>query len=225
MTSSEFDVIGTIANRSVRTAHDENGNDGLALEQAPGSPPLSAFAARQLAELLLTGADALDRAHRPGTLLRRFREDSGQTMGDVARTWKVSVPHVSDLERGKWLPDDDMISLIAQHYHLTDAQSSTVRAATKRELAQPTKKGKVPCAPPPCNEPFGDSMLLGTAGNFEVHTGLLRGNNLAGMVHLTRRGKARLLYLSETRALAALLNVAGDSLEARVDREIARMKR
>ena len=48
----------------------------------------------------------------------------------------------------------------------------------------------------------------------------------AVMVQLVRKGPVkRLLAVTETRALAALLTVASDSLEARVNREIARSGR
>lgn len=50
-----------------------------------------------------------------GALLRRYRKESGQTMGDLADALGISVVYVSDVERSKRNPwaDDKVIAAAA----------------------------------------------------------------------------------------------------------------
>lgn len=48
-----------------------------------------------------------------GRLLRRKRQEAGKTMGDLAKFLDVSVPYISDVERGnrKAFPEDRIMAI------------------------------------------------------------------------------------------------------------------
>jgi transcriptional regulator with XRE-family HTH domain len=47
-----------------------------------------------------------------GTVLRRIRQDQGRTLKDVADAARVSVPYLSEVERGRKEPSSELLAAI-----------------------------------------------------------------------------------------------------------------
>jgi len=56
--------------------------------------------------------------HKVGNLLKTFREERGLTQGAIASCIGVSVPYLSDLERGNRTFSAQRLSSIAEALHL-----------------------------------------------------------------------------------------------------------
>ncbi len=71
-------------------------------------------------------------ASKFGELLRRIRKNKGKSMGDVARHLVVSVPYISDVERGYRPPlTEDRIQTVAKFFS-TDPKPLLEAAAQSR---------------------------------------------------------------------------------------------
>ncbi|MDR2984810.1 MAG: helix-turn-helix transcriptional regulator [Nocardiopsaceae bacterium] len=72
-----------------------------------------------------------------GDVLRRIRLDQGRTLADVARAARVSMPYLSEVERGRKEASSEVLAAIcdALHIDITD-----LLAATGRDLATSTER-------------------------------------------------------------------------------------
>lgn len=67
-----------------------------------------------------------------GTELRRIRREAGKTLEDIANIMKVSIPHVSDIERGRRSPPPRlMIAKILAVWNRLDALDELADLAMK----------------------------------------------------------------------------------------------
>jgi transcriptional regulator with XRE-family HTH domain len=73
-----------------------------------------------------------------GDVLRRTRLGQGRTLADVARAARVSMPYLSEVERGRKEASSEVLAAIcdALHIDITDLLAATGRdlAATRRDL-------------------------------------------------------------------------------------------
>lgn len=80
-----------------------------------------------------------EREHRPllrtivGDVLRRIRLDQGRTLADVASEARVSMPYLSELERGLKEASSEILAAICA---ALDIDLSDLLAEARRELVQ-----------------------------------------------------------------------------------------
>jgi len=80
-----------------------------------------------------------EREHRPllrtivGEVLRRIRLEQGRTLADVAGEARVSVPYLSELERGRKEASSEILAAICA---ALDIDLSDLLAEARRELVQ-----------------------------------------------------------------------------------------
>jgi transcriptional regulator with XRE-family HTH domain len=67
-----------------------------------------------------------------GTLLREERRRNKQTLGNVARQLEISIPYVSDVERGNRAPFAPERIIVLAEFLNTDAGALLVAAAESR---------------------------------------------------------------------------------------------
>jgi transcriptional regulator with XRE-family HTH domain len=53
-----------------------------------------------------------------GDVLRRIRREQGRTLADVARAAKVSMPYLSEVERGRKEASSEVLSAICDALHI-----------------------------------------------------------------------------------------------------------
>ena len=77
-----------------------------------------------------------------GTVLRRIRLDQGRTLRDVADSARVSVPYLSEVERGRKEPSSELLAAICQalDLELTDLLNEVRFEIAQAELAQLTSR-------------------------------------------------------------------------------------
>ncbi|HWF81235.1 MAG TPA: helix-turn-helix transcriptional regulator [Streptosporangiaceae bacterium] len=81
----------------------------------------------------------VEREHRPllrtivGDVLRRVRLDQGRTLADVASEARVSMPYLSELERGRKEASSEVLAAICA---ALDMDLSDLLDAARRELVQ-----------------------------------------------------------------------------------------
>ncbi|MGN6795188.1 MAG: helix-turn-helix domain-containing protein [Streptosporangiaceae bacterium] len=84
-----------------------------------------------------------DRQPRPllrtmlGDVLRRTRIDQGRTLADVARTARVSMPYLSEVERGRKEASSEVLAAICDALNIDIAD---LLAATGRDLITGTSR-------------------------------------------------------------------------------------
>jgi transcriptional regulator with XRE-family HTH domain len=70
------------------------------------------------------GPEGCDRRPRPlmrtmlGDVLRRTRREQGRTLADVARAAKVSMPYLSEVERGRKEASSEVLAAICDALHI-----------------------------------------------------------------------------------------------------------
>jgi transcriptional regulator with XRE-family HTH domain len=80
-----------------------------------------------------------EREHRPllrtivGDVLRRIRLEQGRTLADVASEARVSMPYLSELERGRKEASSEILAAICA---ALDIDLSDLLAEARRELVQ-----------------------------------------------------------------------------------------
>jgi XRE family transcriptional regulator, stress-response regulator len=72
-----------------------------------------------------------------GEVLRRIRREQGRTLGDVARAAKVSLPYLSELERGRKEASSEVLAALcdALGIGLTMLLAEACRELARRDLA------------------------------------------------------------------------------------------
>lgn len=101
-----------------------------------------------------------------GDVLRRHRLDQRRTLADVARDARVSVPYLSEVERGRKEASSEILAAVCDALRI---DLSDVLAEVGRELAQdhapvlrleaaPRRPGSLDIAPPARRS--GDVVLL-----------------------------------------------------------------
>lgn len=81
-----------------------------------------------------------------GLLLRAAREKTGMTMGALARALDVSVPYISDVERGQRAPLSDeklerVVSILHADRSALEAAAARYRGAVKVDKGRVGKRG------------------------------------------------------------------------------------
>jgi transcriptional regulator with XRE-family HTH domain len=66
-----------------------------------------------------------------GEVLRRARQEQGRTLADVARVARVSMPYLSELERGRKEASSEVLAAICEALRI---DLSDVLAAVRRDL-------------------------------------------------------------------------------------------
>lgn len=96
---------------------------------------------------VLTSRDVRDRGPRPllrttiGERLRRIRRDQGRTLSDVSRVARVSVPYLSEVERGRKEASSEVLAAICDALWI---DLSDLLAGVARDLAgAPAPRGTV----------------------------------------------------------------------------------
>lgn len=115
------------------------------------------------------GPGGRERRSRPllrtllGDVLRRNRLDQRRTLADVARHARVSMPYLSELERGRKEASSEVLAAVCDALRI---ELSEVLTEVGRELAQDharvvpleAARRRRPVAPP--TRPTGDVVLL-----------------------------------------------------------------
>jgi transcriptional regulator with XRE-family HTH domain len=128
-----------------------------------------------MSEVAYIGPGGRDRRARPllrilvGTALRRHRLTQGRTLADVARAARVSMPYLSEVERGRKEASSEVLAAVcdALRVDLSDLlvevgrdlvkdRTPIVRLDGARRL-ESTSRGRPPA--PPAHRP-GDAVLL-----------------------------------------------------------------
>lgn len=83
-----------------------------------------------------------------GELLRRTRNDQGRTLREVAEDAQVSLPYLSEIERGRKEASSELLAAIYRSLglSLTDVLAELYRRSTPVRLARP---GRYQVAPMP----------------------------------------------------------------------------
>ena len=106
-----------------------------------------------------------------GDVLRRNRREQGRTLADVARDARVSVPYLSEVERGRKEASSEVLAAVcgALRIELSDllaeVRRDLVDAATPAQVAVPARLVELSRARPrigaaPSAHRAGDVMLL-----------------------------------------------------------------
>jgi transcriptional regulator with XRE-family HTH domain len=109
-----------------------------------------------------------------GDVLRRHRQDQGRTLAEVAREACVSMPYLSEVERGRKEPSSEILAAVCDALEiglsdllaevrrdLTVDHATIDRATIDRAtvLRLDTARSRQHVAPPPAHRP-GDVLLL-----------------------------------------------------------------
>lgn len=70
-----------------------------------------------------------------GAKIKHFREQWHQTLGEVSGTLEIDETMLKEIEAGKTLPADDLLTMLINHFLLTEEQAEELRqlAALQRE--------------------------------------------------------------------------------------------
>ncbi len=90
------------------------------------------------------GPGGRDQRRRPllrtmvGDVLRRNRREQGRTLADVARAAKVSMPYLSEVERGRKEASSEVLAAICDSLHidLSDLLAEVGRDLVDRRVSQ-----------------------------------------------------------------------------------------
>lgn len=81
-----------------------------------------------------------------GRVLRRLRRDQGRTLGDVSSEARVSMPYLSEIERGRKEASSEVLSAVCDALEI---RPSTLMILTGRELAGVSAPHRVSRGPAP----------------------------------------------------------------------------
>ncbi len=81
-----------------------------------------------------------------GDVLRRTRQEQGRTLADVARAARVSMPYLSELERGRKEASSEVLAAICDALHI---ELSDLLAEVQRNLGagRPARADRIERAP------------------------------------------------------------------------------
>jgi transcriptional regulator with XRE-family HTH domain len=96
-----------------------------------------------------------------GEVLRRTRREQGRTLADVARAAKVSMPYLSEVERGRKEASSEVLAAIcdALHIELADVLIEVGRDLVGRAPVFRLDSARVHRISPPAHRP-GDAQCL-----------------------------------------------------------------
>jgi transcriptional regulator with XRE-family HTH domain len=99
-----------------------------------------------------------------GVVLRRIRLGQGRTLRDVADTARVSVPYLSEVERGRKEPSSELLAAIctALDLELTDLLSEVRYEIARVQFAEFTRGRSVTSIPTYRGDPRMPSSPSGT---------------------------------------------------------------
>ncbi len=132
-----------------------------------------------MVDQVVTGPQEGQQRSRPllrtmlGDVLRRTRLEQGRTLADVARSARVSMPYLSEVERGRKEASSEVLAAICDSLRIDLAD---LLAATGRDLLDSNRRARVvrleairaarvlmdgadPPGRPPANRP-GDAVCL-----------------------------------------------------------------
>jgi len=122
-----------------------------------------------------------------GTVLRRIRLGQGRTLRDVARAAGVSLPYLSELERGRKETSSEILASICRALGLTLADLlDEVRHEVRRLEAEPSPDLSV--ATPGCRRHVVRCTVA--SGRGHRRAGVLRTADSSGAPNRSDRGRA-----------------------------------